>query len=84
MTAKARDFVDRNLMAIIAAGLAAYGGYITGQVTITTKIEGLEKARASHDLMHQRQRPFFECMVRHIDQIEGGSSFKPCPLALPE
>ena len=84
MTGRPKDFLDRNLMAIIAAGLAGYGGYITGMVKTTAKIEALEQRAVAHEQLHQRQRPFLECMVRHFDQIEGGVKQSPCPLAVPE
>lgn len=84
MRAGVAGFLDKNLMGIIMAGLAMFGGYITGQVTTGTRVAALEKKVQEHEALHLRQRPFLECLVRHVDQLRGGLTTVPCPLVMPE
>ena len=56
----AKDWIDRHLWAMLAAGMALYGGYLTSQTTANAEIDALQQDIAdlqrSFDEMHPRQR----------------------------
>ena len=73
-----RDFVEKNLWAILAAIATAWSGYLTGQATMQADIEALKALKPRIEALEN----FRACVTRHIDRLEnGGKGPLPCPLS---
>lgn len=72
-----KDFLDKNLWAILAAIATAWSGYLTGQATIRAEIDALKSLKPRLETLEN----FRACATRHIDRLEnGGTGPLPCPL----
>lgn len=83
-TRPAESFLQRNLMAILAAAFAAYGGYVSGQTTMTARLDRLEadvaklEARiGQNDERISGRLPSMVCIVRTLDRLSEKTGVAP-------
>lgn len=84
------QWLKANAWAIIAAALALYGGYITGQTTNESRLSRLEEEkvrleaiiRANGGRLDDRTR-FMACTIRSLDQLQSQHDVTPpCQMEL--
>ena len=77
--------IDQNIWAILAAGLAAFAGHLTGTTTANHRLDVLEKQVARIERMEDEQDKFNVCAVRNSDRLHRETKIEPaCPLQVPE
>lgn len=78
-------WVESHLWAIIAAGIAAYSGYLTGMTTMGARIDALETKVANIDSKQAGRTDFMVCAVRNFDKVFDKLGVQPaCPMKVPE
>lgn len=85
-------WIENHLWAILAVGLGAFAGYLTGEAQTTARLEAVEKdiarleAQANElDKKVAARSDFMVCAVRNIDRLmdKTGTEYA-CPLKVPE
>lgn len=78
-------WIESHLWAILAAAFAAYGGYVTGMTTLTTRVAALEARQAETERKQQGRSEFMVCAVRNLDKVFDKLGVQPaCPMEVPE
>ena len=78
-------WIENHLWAILAAGFAAYGGYVTGMTTLTTRVAALEAEVMDLKRKQHGRSEFMVCAVRNLDKVFDKLGVQPaCPMEVPE
>jgi hypothetical protein len=78
-------WIESHLWAILAAGFAAYGGYVTGMTTLTTRVAALEAEVLDLKRKQHGRSEFMVCAVRNLDKVFDKLGVQPaCPMEVPE
>ena len=78
-------WIESHLWAILAAGFAAYGGYVTGMTTLTARMAAIEARQAETERKQQGRSEFMVCAVRNLDKVFDKLGVQPaCPMEVPE
>ncbi len=74
-------WIENHLWAILAAVLAAYGGYVTGMM----RSDALEERVAALEATSRGRSDFMVCAVRNLDKVFDKLGVQPaCPMEVPE
>jgi len=78
-------WVRDHLWAILAAAFAAYGGYVTGMTTLTSRMTALEGRVAAMEAKQRGRSDFMVCATRNLDKVFDKLGAVPaCPMEVPE
>ena len=78
-------WIESHLWAILAAAFAAYGGYVTGMTTLTSRVTDLERRMTEAERKQEGRTDFMVCAVRNFDKVFDKLGVQPaCPMEVPE
>lgn len=76
-------FLEKNLWAVMAGGVAMWSGYLTGQMTMQHQIERLDDRLKRAELQLKARTEFMGCAVRTLDRITTQAKIPlPCELKM--
>ena len=80
-----QTWIETNIWAVLAAGVTAWSGFLTGLMAMKTQIADLERRVAVTEGELRGRRPLMVCVVRSLDQINNSlHTAPPCTTDVPE
>lgn len=69
--------IEKHLATIIAALIAIYSGFITGQVTTGNLLKDHDERLTALEKRVQASAEYHACATRHFDRLEAGATGVP-------